>query len=227
MGNKNSNYKYSMGGRVLDVIDSEKDVGVTIHKSLKPSLQCARAATKANLVLGQLARAVTYRDRTTFIRLYQMYVWPHLEYAAQSWCPWNVADKEILEKVQRRAINMVSNLRGRTYEEKLSELGMVNLEARRRRRNMIQIFKILSGIDHVQPATWFILENTLVREGAAQTRSTTSNHTIMEMWANTDIRRNFFSQRMIKPWNNLPDQIKSVSSVDIFKNDYDIWLSYQ
>ena len=24
-GNKNSNYKYSMGGRVLDVIDSEKD----------------------------------------------------------------------------------------------------------------------------------------------------------------------------------------------------------
>ena len=153
-----------------------------------------------------------------------MYVWPHLEYAAQSWCPWNVADKEILEKVQRRAINMVSNLRGRTYEEKLSELGMVTLEARRRRRDMIQIFKILSGIDHVQPATWFILENTLVREGAAQTRSTTSNHTIMERWTNTDIRRNLFSQRVIKPWNNLPDQIKSVSSVDIFKNDYDIWF---
>ena len=227
MGNKNSNYKYSMGGRVLDVIDSEKDVGVTIHKSLKPSLQCARAATKANLVLGQLARAVTYRDRTTFIRLYQMYVRPHLEYAVQSWCPWNVADREILEKVQRRAVNMVSNLRGRTYEEKLSELGMVTLETRRRRGDMIQTFKIMSGIDQVQPETWFTLGNTLVREGAAQTRSTTSNHTIMERWANTDIRRNFFSQRVIKPWNNLPDQIKSVSSVDHFKNAYDIWLSYQ
>ena len=227
MGNKNSNYKYRMGGRVLDVVDSEKDVGVTIHKSLKPSLQCARTATKANLVLGQLARAVTYRDRTTFIRLYQMYVRPHLEYAVQSWCPWNVADKEILEKVQRRAVNMVSNLRGRTYEEKLSELGMVTLETRRRRGDMIQTFKILSEIDHVQPETWFTLGNTLVREGAAQTRSTTSNNTIMERWANTDIRRNFFSQRVIKPWNNLPDQIKSVSSVDSFKNAYDIWLSYQ
>ena len=87
MGSKNRNYNYTMGGRVLDVVDSEKDVGVTIHKSLKPSLQCARAASKANLVLGQLARAVTYRDRTTFIRLYQMYVRPHLEYAVQSWCP--------------------------------------------------------------------------------------------------------------------------------------------
>ena len=75
LGSKNSNYNYTMGGRVLDVVDSEKDVGVTIHKSLKPSLQCARAASKANLVLGQLARAVIYRDRT-FIRLYQMYVRP-------------------------------------------------------------------------------------------------------------------------------------------------------
>ena len=122
---------------------------------------------------------------------------------------------------------MVSNLRGRTYEEKLSELGMVTLETRRRRGDMIQTFKILSGIDQVQPETWFTLGNTLVREGAAQTRSTTSNHNIMERWANTDLRRNFFSQRVIKPWNNLPDQIKSVSSVDHFKNAYDIWLSYQ
>ena len=226
MGNNNSNYNYTMGGRILDEVDSEKDVGVTIHRSLKPSLQCAKAANKANLVLGQLARAVTYRDRT-FIRLYQMYVRPHLEYAVQSWCPWNVADKEMLEKVQRRAVSMVSNLKGKTYEGKLAELGMVTLETRRKRGDMIQTFKIMSGIDHVQPETWFTLGNTIRREGATQTRSTTSNHTIMERWANTDTRRNFFSHRVIKPWNSLPDHIKSVSTVDAFKNAYDIWLSYQ
>ena len=48
-----------MGSRVLEAVESEKDVGLAIHKSLKPSFQCARAASKANLVLGQLARAVT------------------------------------------------------------------------------------------------------------------------------------------------------------------------
>ena len=53
---------------------------------------------------------------------------------------------------------MVSNLRGRTYEEKLSELGMVTLETRRRRGDMIQTFKILSGIDHVQPKHGLSLE---------------------------------------------------------------------
>ena len=36
-----------------------------------------------------------------------------------------VADKEVVEKVQQRAVKMVSNLRGHTYEERLPELGMV------------------------------------------------------------------------------------------------------
>ena len=133
IGNKNRNFDYTMNERLLEAVDSEKDVGVVIHKSLKPSLQCAKAAVKANLVLGQLSRAVTYRDKTTFIRLYQVYVRPHLENAVQSWSPWTVADKEDLEKVQHRAVKMVSNLRGQTYEERLAELEMVTLETRRTR----------------------------------------------------------------------------------------------
>ena len=227
MGRNNSNYEYSMGSRVLEAVESEKDVGVAIHKSLKPSLQCARAASKANLILGQLARAVTYRDSSTFMRLYQVYVRPHLEYAVQSWSPWTKADMEVLERVQRRAVMMVSNLQGKSYEERLAELGMVTLETRRKRGDMIQTFKIMSGTDDVRPETWFTLANTVEREGATHTRSTTNNYTIKENWANTDIRRNFFSLRVIKPWNDLPDQVKSVSTVDSFKNAYDDWLSYQ
>ena len=50
-----------------------------------------------------------------------MYVRPHLEYAGVSWSPWLVQDKEVLERVQRRAIGMVTNLRGGTYEERLKE----------------------------------------------------------------------------------------------------------
>ena len=116
---------------------------------------------------------------------------------------------------------MVSNLRGRTYEEKLSELGMVTLETRRRRGDMIQTFKILSGIDQVQPETWFTLGNTLVREGAAQTRSTTSNHTIMERWANTDIRRNFFSHRVkVENWNSLKIEVASFRNIHSFAVKY-------
>ena len=37
--------------------------------------------------------------------------------------PWSVQDKEVLKRVQRRAGGMVTNLRGRTYEARLREVG--------------------------------------------------------------------------------------------------------
>ncbi len=46
---------------------------------------------------------------------------PHLEFASPAWSPWLEADKEVLEKVQKRAVNMISGLKAKTYEEKLRE----------------------------------------------------------------------------------------------------------
>ena len=123
MGRKNQLFDYSMVGRPLEVVEFEKDVGVIIDNTLKPSLQCVKAAKKGQMVLGQLARAVSYRDKVTFFNLYKTYVRPHLEYAVQAWSPWNAGDKSALENVQKRAVGMISNLRGRTYEEMLAELG--------------------------------------------------------------------------------------------------------
>ena len=81
LGSRNREYEYSMNGQVLEAVDSEKDVGILVHKSLKPSLQCAKASARANQFLGQLAWAVGYRDNDTFLKLYFLYVPPNLEYA--------------------------------------------------------------------------------------------------------------------------------------------------
>ena len=48
----------------------EKDIGVYIQDNLKPSLHCTKIATKANAMLGQLNRAVLYRDKQTLYYLY-------------------------------------------------------------------------------------------------------------------------------------------------------------
>jgi ribonucleases P/MRP protein subunit RPP40 len=94
-----------MGGAVLSSTREEKDLGVTISDTLKPAAQCARTA---QAVLGQITRAFQYRDKRVFIQLYKQYVRPHLEFAVQAWSPWLQSDKDVLEKVQRRAVNMVS-----------------------------------------------------------------------------------------------------------------------
>ncbi len=99
VGHNNQRYQYKMGGEVLKVTEEERDIGVNMASSLKPSQQCRKAARIAQTVLSQLARAFHFRDRHVFLRLYIQYVRPHLEYAVAAWAPWYESDKECLEKV--------------------------------------------------------------------------------------------------------------------------------
>ena len=110
LGKKNTKHDYTMDGQVLETTRAEKDIGVMVQDDLKPSLHCAKVAAKANGVLGQLSRAVLYRDSNTFMKLYIVYVRPILEYCIQAVGPYSVAEKLCLEKVQIRAVKMVSNI---------------------------------------------------------------------------------------------------------------------
>ena len=135
---KQPTFNYVWGG-VLEVTKAAKDVGVMVTSDLKPSVQCARVAKKANLVLGQPARSVSYRDEFTFISLYQVFVLPHLSYCAPAWSPYTRADVELLEKVQRRAVMMGTNIK-ENYMERLAILGRRTLEDRRLRGDAIETY---------------------------------------------------------------------------------------
>ena len=51
-GHLNPKHTYMMGGERLSSTDEERDVGVMVTASLKPSAQCAKAARIAATVLG-------------------------------------------------------------------------------------------------------------------------------------------------------------------------------
>ena len=54
-----------------------------------------------------------------------------------------------MESVQRRAFRMVTNHRGRTYNEKLQELVLTTLVERRERGDLIQAYKVSTGKENV------------------------------------------------------------------------------
>ena len=217
----NPGHVYRMGDTDLENTSSEKDIGVMIHESLKPSLHCAKAAAKANAVLGQISRAVLYRDSNTFVRLYLVYVRPILEYCIQAVGPYFEADKLCLEKVQMRAVNMVSNIARGTYEEKLKSLNLTTLEERRWRGDMIQTWRIMTGKDRVEVETWFDLEADRAREGATRTRNALSHHAIRPREFRYRERGEFFSNRVVRHYNELPNTVKQSATVNAFKNSLD------
>jgi galactitol-specific phosphotransferase system IIB component len=127
VGRHNSRADYTMNGIKLACTTKERDVGVIISDNLKQADQCKKAAQTASTVLAQIHRAFHYRDKVTYVGLYKQYVRPHLEFATPAWSPGNQGDIDVLEHVQERAVRAVSGLRGRTYSERLSELGLLTL----------------------------------------------------------------------------------------------------
>ena len=73
-----------MNGQILQKTSEEKDVGILISDTMKPSQQCSAAANKANQVLGQICRAFHFRDRNIFLKLYKQYVRVHMEFAVSN-----------------------------------------------------------------------------------------------------------------------------------------------
>ena len=92
VGGRNRGFKYQMAGQDMKETDIEKDLGVLVCDKLKPSEQCAKAAKKANAVLGQIVRAFHFRTKHVVGKLFKAFVRPMLEYAVAVWSPWTEKD---------------------------------------------------------------------------------------------------------------------------------------
>ena len=115
-------------------------------------------------------------------------------------------------------VGMVSGLKGRNYQEKLKKLGLQTLETRRRRYDLIQAFKILKGFDCVDSSIWF---EAVGNEPSRQTRQSAYHLNLVRRPARTDVRSNFFSNRVVEPWNRLPAELKESRTVKSFKEGLD------
>ena len=126
----------------------------------------------------------------SFLILYRSFVRPHLEYCVQAWSPYLRKDIDLLERVQRRATKMVRSLKQRDYLSRLEVLGLQTLEQRRVRGDMIEVFKILTGREGVDPARYFTLA-----DGRSGTRG--HRYKLFKSRCRTALRANFFSQRVV------------------------------
>ena len=81
--------------------------------------------------------------------LFKTLLGPHLEYYIQFWLPHLKEDIVELEKVQKRVTKMITGQEHLLYEERLKRLGLLSLEKRHLRGDMIETYKIMHGVDKV------------------------------------------------------------------------------
>ena len=216
LGYNNNSNEYTMNQEVLESTDMEKDLGVTIHKSLKPAIHIGNCVKRANQMLGMIRRTFIYRDKEILLLLYKSIVRPHLEYAVQAWSPNQVGDIRRIEGVQRRFTKLIPELRNLPYEIRLKKINLTTLEVRRIRGDLIEVYKILNGFENID---WKLLFTRAKYDG-------TRGHSMkLEKKAfRLDIRKYFFTQRVIDYWNALPQTAIDAKNVNEFKGKLEVHL---
>ena len=87
---------------------------------------------------------------------------------------------------------------------------------RRVRGNLIETYKILTRLDRVDSERMFPMV------GESRTRG----HSLRKRGKplRTEVRRNFFTQRMVNVWNSLPQKVVEAKTLSDFKKKLDITL---
>ena len=179
-----------------------------------------KICNKARKLIGILYQSF-YNHSTpgTMLKLYNSFIWPHLEYATAVWDPFLRKDIELLEGVQIKfGLKVCTKSRNCSYEELLGQSRLPTLQSRQAQSKLCHLCKIVNG------TTYYPEVLIQSREPVYSSRSI-HGQSLVPLQARTSQYQNSFFPSSIRAWNSLPESIISASTVPTFRYQLKNFLS--
>ena len=205
-------WDYQLGSNNLMESHKEKDLGVVINNKLSPEDHINDKIRSTYNLLANMRVAFAYIDEEMVKKIITSFIRPTLEYAAVVWSPHLKKHIKKIEKVQRAATRWVPSLRDLSYEERLAKLQLPTLEERRKRGDMIMLYKCVEGKEKID-RNEYIIPTQLPSRGHSKK--------LFKKRLKKDVRKYSFPHRAIDQWNALPEEVVCANNIHKFKEKYD------
>lgn len=208
IGNNNPRRSIKIGANEVRSENYVRDLGVIISENLQMNKHHQHVISKASMMANLIYRTFISRSEDFLVSMFKTYVLPKLNYATLLYSPHVKQDIEDIETVQRNFLKRIPSMRYNSYEERLERAQLITLEERRVVDDLVFAYKCLHGQVNLSKDILTLSHNT-------QTRS--NGRKLKKDKFRTDIRKYFFTNRVVDIWNQLPKDIANAPTVGSFK----------
>ena len=194
--------------QTLPVDTKEKDLGIWFQNNLKFDEHINYVVNRSNRLVGLIKRTFKSIDKNSFLTVYKSLIRSVLDYGGGVYYPYTKKNIQFIENVQRRSTRIVPELKGLSYSERLQSLKLPTTYYRRKRYDLIQLYKIVHGYEDIKPEKFFEFNDNCTRGHIFR---------IIKPRSQKNLRLNSFPVRCINKWNMLSEEIVCSDTVMKFK----------
>ena len=215
-----ANVVFHLDNAVINCDDEVKLLGVTLDFKLNFHSHITNICKKAARQLNVLKRIGNHLNRLGKLTIYHSFIMSNFSYCPLTWHFCSEQNTRKIEKIQERALRFIYDDSVSPYDDLLERSKLPTLKTRRMRTIALETFKII----HKKSPT-FLQDLVVIKNNSYNFRY--SNTADIPRPRTTRYGKNSFRYEAARLWNTLPNEARTMTSFEQFKNYISSWCGGQ